>query len=258
MLSPQQLRMVFVASTIIAAVATLFAVYYVGAAAALPFLCSAGSSHLCTYLVERYFIYEQALENHGRVVSDLTAALRTAEQSLARSERHVAERQQQNSALEAHVGRLETAVPALEEETQSFIARLQEETRQQKDQIVELRGLVKTLKEQNAVHKQTRIDFEESLTSARETHDALTQANEEMRELQGQQRTVNRESHTAVLANYGQVANATGLSLETAVVVDRLKGAAADVVALQQEAQVRGEKLLQLRDRLQGTDVGFF
>ncbi len=252
LLSPQQLRMVFVASTIIAAVATLFAVYFAGTAPAIPFLCSAGASHLCTYLVERYFIYEQALENHGRVVSDLRAALRTAEQSFARSTQHVAERQQQNSALEAQVGRLETAVPSLSQETQRFINSLQVETQQQKQQIVELRGLVQKLTEQNAVYEQTRIDFKASLAAAGGMHEDFREVNGEMQELQQEQRIVNRESHAAVLANFDQAVSTARLSLGAADAVDRIKIAAQDVVALEAESETRGQKLLQLRERIDG------
>ncbi|HEY5259516.1 MAG TPA: hypothetical protein VIJ46_02630 [Rhabdochlamydiaceae bacterium] len=258
LLNPEQLRMVFVASAIIAAVAAVFTVYSVGAIAAVPFLCCAGASHLCTYLVERYFIYEQALENHSRVVRDLRATLHTAEQALARSEQHAAERRQQNSALDAQVQRLETAVPALSEDTQRFIAGLQEETGQQRAQNVELRALVQSLTEQNAQHEQTRSGFAESLAAADRMNQALRQANGVMREQLTEQRRVNQESREAVSAYLAQTVHLPDQRLEAAAAVDRIKDAAQDVVSLQQEAQTRGEKLLQLQKRLASTDANFF
>ena len=254
LLNPEQLRMVFVASTIIAAAAAVFTVYSVGIVAAVPFFCCAGASHLCTYLVERYFIYEQALENHSRVVRDLTAAVRTTEQALARSEQHAAARQQQNSALEAQVQRLETAVPVLSTDTQRFIARLQEETGQQRAQNVELRALVQSLTEQNTQHEQTRSGFAESLAAAERTNQALRQANREMQDQLTEQRRVNQESREAVSTYLAQTVHLPDQRREAAVAVDRIKNAAQDVVGLQQEAETRGEKLKKLRERLEGND----
>ena len=257
LLSPEQLRMVFVASTIIAAVAAVFTIYSVGALAAVPFICCAGASHLCTYLVERYFIYEQALENHSRVVRDLTATLDTAEQALARSERHAAERQQQNSALEAQVQRLETAVPVLSADTQRFMDRLHEEMGQQRAQNVELRALVLSLTEQNTQYEQTRSGFAESLAAAERTNQALRQAHKEMQDQLTEQRRVNQESREAVSTYLAQTVHLPDQRREAAVAVDRIKDAAQDTIALQREAQARGEKLKRLKDRLAGTGTDF-
>lgn len=252
--SPQSLRMIFVAGAIVSLVAALFAAYLSHGLMAVPFVCSAGASYLCSNVVERYFLQEQALQQHGAATRSLTAALGRSADQLAESREVAQQREQQNLELVAHIGRLEANFPALSAETQAFTERLQGENRRQAEQIAELGNLVQRLREENTQYEEIRRGFQAQIAAADAVNQTLRSENGALGERLREQQRVNEESRRAAAEAQETLAASFGLAHQLAGVTDRVKGAAAETAVLQQGTQRLGGELLRLRAQIERGD----
>lgn len=244
---PEQLRMIFIASAVVSVVAAFFAAYLSHYLTALPFIFCGAASYLCSYLVERYFLYEQALSGHEQAERELTAALRAAEAGRERSEQTVEERERQNGALQGQIDWLQLTAARVAEATQVFRENLQEENRQQGAQNRELRARVQELADQNARFEQLGREFRAQIGEGERANERLRLENGQMVQRLREQQQINEVTHREVERAGAVLAEARRRGEEAFGPVERIRDAARETVDLQQRAEEQGAELLRLR-----------